>query len=181
MLCSVIYRSAVPASLKCRGSAASGNLVNLSFLAYQLKKSILIIVHYLYFLFQPLELFPQTPAPDGSRVRITIKLVGELAVGDYHYIQFFNILMRMCLGHLKLQLVGRNYFDARAKIPVTDFRLELWPGYVTSIRPHESDVLMCSEITHKVMRNDTVYDVLDECYRQEGPQGFQVIRQLSAF
>jgi aubergine-like protein len=45
-----------------------------------------------------------------------VHLVGDLKMGDYHYIQFFNILMRRALSHLDLELVGRNFFDAKAKV-----------------------------------------------------------------
>lgn len=41
-----------------------------------------------------------------------------------------------------------------------EFALELWPGYETSIRQHERDILLSTEITHKVMRTETVYDIL---------------------
>lgn len=41
-----------------------------------------------------------------------------------------------------------------------EFSLEIWPGYETSIRQHEKDILVCAEITHKVMRRETVYDIL---------------------
>nr|CAD7199655.1 unnamed protein product [Timema douglasi] len=63
----------------------------------------------------PMELF-STRQSDEAQIRITIKLVADLTQGDSHYLQFFNIIMRKCLGHLKLQLVGRNFFDARAKV-----------------------------------------------------------------
>jgi aubergine-like protein len=66
-------------------------------------------------LLQPLELI-SIRNEDEMRIRITVRLVGDLAQGDAHYIQFFNILMRKCLGHLELQLVGRNFFDAKAKV-----------------------------------------------------------------
>jgi aubergine-like protein len=66
-------------------------------------------------LLQPLELI-SIRNEDEARIRITVRLVGDLAQGDAHYIQFFNILMRKCLGHLELQLVGRNFFDAKAKV-----------------------------------------------------------------
>lgn len=70
--------------------------------------------------------------------------------------------MRKGLEHLHLQLVGRNYFDAHARVAIPEHRIELWPGYLTSIRQHENDVLMCVEITHKVMRQQTVLNLLDE-------------------
>ncbi|KAG7210785.1 hypothetical protein KM043_012278 [Ampulex compressa] len=105
---------------------------------------------------------------DDTIIKIDVRLVGDLMKGDHHYIQFFNILMRKCLEHLKLQLVGRNYFDACNRAVIPEFKLELWPGYVTSIRQHEQDMLMCTEITHKVMRNETLLDILNNCYREYG-------------
>ncbi|CAL7950934.1 unnamed protein product [Xylocopa violacea] len=103
---------------------------------------------------------------DDTKIRITVRLVGDMKKGDQHYLQFFNIIMRKCLELLKLQIVGRDYFDARSKVEVRDFRLELWPGYLTSIRQHENNILMCAEITHKVMRQQTVLDILNDCYQQ---------------
>ncbi|XP_033230156.1 piwi-like protein Siwi isoform X2 [Belonocnema kinseyi] len=113
---------------------------------------------------QPMEVF-STRQSDQSQIRITIRLVGELRKGDHHYIQFFNIIMRKCLDHLDLQLVGRNFFDAKNKVQIREFRMELWPGYLTSIRQCEYNILLCAEITHKVMREDTVLDMLEQFYR----------------
>ncbi|KAL1139698.1 hypothetical protein AAG570_006676 [Ranatra chinensis] len=114
---------------------------------------------------------------DNEKITITIKKVSDLAMGDAHYIQFFNILMRKCLGHLSMQLVGRNFFDARAKIEIPNYKLELWPGYITSIRQHESSILMCAEITHKVMRQDTVLELLVECSRRSPSDWKNVFQQ----
>lgn len=44
--------------------------------------------------------------------------------------------------------------------------MELWPGYLTSIRQHENGILMCAEITYKVMRHQTLLDILNECYKE---------------
>lgn len=111
-------------------------------------------------------------ASDETKIRIVVSLVGDLKEGDYHYLQFFNILMRRALSHLELELVGRNFFDAKAKIVVAKHKLELWPGYLTSIRQHETDILMCCEITHKVMRQDTILDLLTECLHR-GEQNYR--------
>lgn len=53
---------------------------------------------------------------DDTKVAITIKFVGNLAKDDYHYLQLFNIIMRRCLEHLQLQLIGRDYFDAGNRV-----------------------------------------------------------------
>lgn len=50
------------------------------------------------------------------------------------------------------------------KVVIPEYKLELWPGYITSIRQHEQQILMCAEITHKVMRNETILDILYDSY-----------------
>lgn len=47
------------------------------------------------------------------------------------------------------------------------FRLELWPGYITSIRQHEHDILVCCEVSHKVMRQETIYEILRQCRQDD--------------
>lgn len=53
---------------------------------------------------------------DDTKLTITIKFIGDLVKDDYHYLQLFNIIMRRCLEHLQLQLIGRDYFDAGNRV-----------------------------------------------------------------
>lgn len=48
------------------------------------------------------------------------------------------------------------------KINLGQFKIELWPGYATSMRKHEHDILLMCDVAHKVMRNDTVADLMRE-------------------
>lgn len=45
---------------------------------------------------------------------------------------------------------------------LSDYKVELWPGYITSIRQHEQDILVCGEVSHKVMRQQTIYEIMKE-------------------
>ncbi|KAG5886057.1 hypothetical protein JTB14_009506 [Gonioctena quinquepunctata] len=108
----------------------------------------------------PMEKFVETES--GERIRITVRLVGDVAWGDYHYIQMFNIIIRKCLAFMKFQLVGRNYFDPHSKVAIPEFRLEMWPGFSTSMRQHEKDILLNVDLSFKIMRQDNVYDMLLE-------------------
>ena len=45
-------------------------------------------------------------------------------------------------------------------------KLEIWPGYVTSIRQHEEQILLCCEISCKVLRTDTVLEQIEEIYKR---------------
>lgn len=103
---------------------------------------------------------------NGDPIKISIRFTGLVSMNEGSSVQILNIIMRKALEGLKLQLVGRNFFDAVAKVEIREFNLELWPGYVTSIRQHEQDILLCAEISHKVMRTDTVLDILGNCISQ---------------
>ncbi|XP_018800241.1 PREDICTED: protein piwi [Bactrocera latifrons] len=99
----------------------------------------------------------------GDSYTIVIKYVGVISMTEWQSLQILNLILRRSMEGLKLQLVGRNFYDALAKIDLREYRLQLWPGYQTSIRQHERDILLCAEITHKVMRTETVYDILKRC------------------
>lgn len=45
--------------------------------------------------------------------------------------------------------------------------MELWPGYTTSVRYHTEGILLNCDIAHKVMRNDTVHDLMQETLRAD--------------
>merc|ERR1711942_47269 len=101
---------------------------------------------------------------DKATIRITIKLVGEVQPTDYHYMQFFNIVLRSAMEKMQLELIRRNYFDPKAAVTLKQLKLEIWPGYVTSIRQHEEQILLCCEISCIFLRTDTVLEQIEEIY-----------------
>ena len=59
---------------------------------------------------------------------------------------------------LNLAQLGRNYYDPAAASLLREYNLELWPGYVTTIKQQEHDMMLCCELSTKVLRTDTCYD-----------------------
>ena len=72
-----------------------------------------------------------------------MRIVGEVRPGDWSYTQVFNILIRETFRHLNLKQLGRNYYDPSDATLCPQYKLEIWPGYITSIRNHEHEMLMC--------------------------------------
>ncbi|XP_037936960.1 protein piwi-like [Teleopsis dalmanni] len=105
----------------------------------------------------------EVDAKDGRKYTITIRYVGVLQMTEYQALHILNLILRRAMGTLNLQLVGRNFYDALAKINIKEFNLQLWPGYETSIRQHERGILLRAEIAHKAMRTETLYDILRRC------------------
>ncbi|XP_060874625.1 piwi-like protein Siwi [Metopolophium dirhodum] len=109
---------------------------------------------------------------DDEIVIITVKFIQIIEKGDHSSIQIFNLLIRKALMNLNLSLVGRNYYDEKAKINIPKHRLQLWPGYETTIGMYDSGLLLRSEISTKIMREETVLDFLKDCAdnRNRDPQ-----------
>ncbi|KAG5683571.1 hypothetical protein PVAND_012844 [Polypedilum vanderplanki] len=62
---------------------------------------------------------------------------------------------------------------------MAEFKLELLPGYITSIRKHEQDILICTEITHKDMRQETLLQILTDFVRRSGDYRSEFLQDLS--
>ena len=72
------------------------------------------------------------------------------------------------MENMQLELIRRDYYDPKAAIILKQHKLELWPGYVTSIRQHESKILLCCEIGNKVLRTDTVLEQIEDIFQRSG-------------
>lgn len=112
----------------------------------------------------PMEIFHM--GKDSRKILIKIRHTNVVDKSDGQFCQILNLFLRTALEVLKLQLVGRHYFDPNTKITVNELRLDVWPGFVTSIRQHEEDLLMCVDSISKIMRNETVYEIMCNHYKQ---------------
>ncbi|KAJ6638517.1 Protein aubergine, partial [Pseudolycoriella hygida] len=104
---------------------------------------------------------------EENPIQTTIKFVGLVSMMTASSVQILNLILRRSMGKLNLQMVGRNFFDSAAKITLNQYKLQLWPGYLTSIRQHETDILLCAEVTTKVMRTETIHDIMVDCHKNE--------------
>ena len=64
------------------------------------------------------------------------------------------------LDEIGLEQIGRHYYNRHKKIEFRNDHLQLWPGFITAIRDHEEGILLCVEVTHKVLRNETAFDIM---------------------
>ncbi|GAB0096383.1 PIWI [Sergentomyia squamirostris] len=103
---------------------------------------------------------------DNSTIQVTIRFVGQLLPTDGQYTQLLNLIMRSTIESLNMQRAygpkGTKYFDPQQKIEIKQHNLQVWPGFSTSIRQHESDIMICAEVTHKVIRMESCYKVMSE-------------------
>lgn len=75
-------------------------------------------------------------------------------------IPFFNSLIMKVMLKLNMIKIGRQFFHAASAHNIENHRLELWPGYTTSINEYEGGVKLNIDAAHRVIRKNTVHDLM---------------------
>ncbi|XP_013862602.1 piwi-like protein 1, partial [Austrofundulus limnaeus] len=112
---------------------------------------------------------------NGEKVQITVTLTNELPPTSPVCIQFYNIIFRRILKILNMQQIGRNYFNPNDPLNIPQHKLTIWPGYTTTILRYESSIMMCTDVSHKVLRSETVLDFMISLRQQCGSQRYPEI------
>ncbi len=66
---------------------------------------------------QPFEVVSEKRS-STEKIRITLRLVGEVQKGDNAYFAVMNIIVRTCLQMMNLIQIKRDYYDAHAPVHV---------------------------------------------------------------
>ncbi|XP_043967319.1 piwi-like protein 1 [Gambusia affinis] len=107
-----------------------------------------------------------------EKVLITVTLTNELPPTSPVCIQFYNLIFRRILRVLNMQQIGRNYYNPNEPHEIRQHRLTVWPGYSTTILNYESSIMMCTDVSHKVLRSDTVLDLMISLRQQCGRERY---------
>lgn len=107
---------------------------------------------------------------DRTKIQLTIALTAQIPPGDVQYLQFYNIIIRACMNALKFEELGRHFYDRQSSIKIPQHHLELWPGYITTLRNYEDNLMLCVEVTHKVLRQETCLGII---YSQQRERDFR--------
>ncbi|XP_055017809.1 piwi-like protein 2 isoform X2 [Boleophthalmus pectinirostris] len=109
---------------------------------------------------------------DNEEVQIKIQMTKILPPSSDLCIPFYNVVLRRIMKIIGLKMVGRNHFDPESAVILGKHRLQVWPGFATSIKHLDGGLLLNVEVIHKVLRNDSVLDVMNVLY-QQSKENFQ--------
>ncbi|KAM7391733.1 hypothetical protein PAMP_022396 [Pampus punctatissimus] len=103
---------------------------------------------------------------DNEEIQIKIQMTKVLPPNSDLCIPFYNVVLRRAMKIIGLKLVGRNHYDPESAVILGKQRLQVWPGYSTSIKRTDGGLYLCVDVSHKVLRNDSVLDVMNVLYHQ---------------
>lgn len=99
---------------------------------------------------------------DATSVTVTIIYKQEKLIKDC--IQLYNDLFDRTMRILKFVRFGRKHFDPTAPKLMPQHKLEIWPGYVTSVNEYEDGVMLCLDVSHRLRFTETVLDIFTHAY-----------------
>jgi aubergine-like protein len=103
---------------------------------------------------------------DETIVKIKFALTNVLPPSSYMCLHVYNIIFRRVLKLIEMQQIGRNYFNPKQAVAIKQHGLEIWPGFATSILNYETSVLLMCDVSHKILRINTVLDDLYDIRNQ---------------
>lgn len=102
---------------------------------------------------------------DESIVKIIITFKRKNSLREC--IHFYNVFLRTIMKILGLVEFGRSCYDKDKRILIPEFKLEIWPGYITTIDEYENGLFMCCEVSHRILRVQTVLQIMTEIMGQK--------------
>ncbi|KAG6934493.1 piwi like RNA-mediated protein silencing 2 [Chelydra serpentina] len=103
---------------------------------------------------------------DGAEITIKLQMTKILEPSSDLCIPFYNVVFRRVMRILDLKLVGRNFYDPTSPTMLQQYRLQIWSGYSASIRRTDGGLFLLVDVSHKVIRNDSVLDIMHAIYQQ---------------
>ncbi|KAH8338660.1 hypothetical protein KR074_012446 [Drosophila pseudoananassae] len=92
-------------------------------------------------------------------------------------VHLYNVLFDRIMKTLKYVRFDRKHFDpSRPKI-IPLAKLEVWPGYVTAVDHYEGGLMLCCDVSHRVLCQQTVLDMLIDIYQQNVSQYQDCVRK----
>ena len=107
---------------------------------------------------QDTTIFESVHPMDGTTVTLTLIYKKRQSMSDN--VTFFNVLLKRVMRALSLVRIGQHSFNPKGIHAVPQHKLEVWPGYVTAINEYEGGLMLCIDAKHRVMRTETVRDVM---------------------
>ena len=87
---------------------------------------------------------------------------------DSRSIQFYNVLFRRICQKLKMVEINKNYYQPALAQMVPQHKLEIWPGFVTAVEEYEGGLMLNLDVSHKVLRTQTAYELMRDIMKTKG-------------
>uniref|UniRef100_A0A8C7T025 Piwi like RNA-mediated silencing 1 n=1 Tax=Oncorhynchus mykiss TaxID=8022 RepID=A0A8C7T025_ONCMY len=115
------------------------------------------------------------PVMESRRLRSALMYQHEETLGKARTFDGALLFLphKLCiLQMLNMQQIGRHYYNPTDPLNIPQHRLTIWPGFTSTILQYESNIMLCTDVSHKVLRSETVLSFMMGLRQQSGDQRF---------
>ncbi|KAK5871678.1 hypothetical protein PBY51_004543 [Eleginops maclovinus] len=109
---------------------------------------------------------------DNEDIQIKVLMTKILPPNSTMCLPFYNVVLRRSMKIIGMKLVGRNHYKPEGAIILGKHRLQIWPGYSTSVKHSDGGLYLNVDVSHKVLRTDSVLNIMNMLY-QQSKENFQ--------
>lgn len=96
--------------------------------------------------------------------KIDIKIIYKRKKPLRECIHLYNVLFDRIMKILKFVRFDRKQYDPTSPKIIPQYKLEVWPGYVTAVDEYEDGIMLCCDVSHRVLCQSTVLEKINEIY-----------------
>ncbi|XP_060666296.1 protein argonaute-3-like [Drosophila nasuta] len=100
----------------------------------------------------------------AENCEIEIRLLFKKKESLKDCIQLYNILFDRIMRTLKYVKFDRKNFDPTQPKIIPTAKLEVWPGYVTAVDEYDGGLMLCCDVSHRLLCQRTVLEDLVDIY-----------------
>ncbi|XP_059156586.1 piwi-like protein 1 [Physella acuta] len=101
-----------------------------------------------------------TRSYDSAQITVEFKYVCEVHRNSPQFLQIANLMFKRVQLALEMKQIRDHYFNLKLAIKIPKHRIEVMPGFSTSILSYDGGNLLGVDIVHKILRFDTFLDSL---------------------
>lgn len=100
---------------------------------------------------------------DETKVEISVIFKRKKKMSEC--IQLYGVLFERIMRVLQFIRFGRKNFDPSEPKVIPNHKLEIYPGYVTAVDEYEDGVMLCLDVTHRILCQKTVLEMMTQAYQ----------------
>jgi aubergine len=98
---------------------------------------------------------------DGKIYQVQFTFIQNISSLSANFNAVINIMIRRVISRsMKLNLMGRGYFDMNRLVNVDRGRISIAPGLQINIRKYEDNLLACINLQNKLIKTETALDFM---------------------
>lgn len=102
---------------------------------------------------------------EGTEIEIRLLFKRKESIKDC--LQLYNVLFDRVMKTLNFIKFNRKHFDPSQPKVIPMAKLEVWPGFVTAVDVYDGGLMLCCDVSHRLLCQKTVLDMLIEIYQRD--------------